>query len=273
MSQFAYQLQIEGDRLSDLVDSLQAAGQYVLTREQAVAALSVSEESVKKAVQRLVAKRRLAVPRRGFYVIVPVEYREPGAPPPSWFIDDLMKFLGQPYYVGLLSAAALHGAAHQQPQEFQVVTNKQLRRVEVGRARIRFFRKLHLERTPTMEVQTETGAMRVSTPEATALDLLRYVEGAGHLGNVATVVAELAEKIDAALLAQAARTEEELTTAQRLGHVLDHVGGAEAASHLAAWIQERKPRFVPLRPDRSVKRARKDARWRVLVNERVEAEI
>ena len=40
-----------------------------------------------------------------------------------------------------------------------------------------------------MEMKTETGAMRVSTPEATALDLLRYLEGAGHLGNVATVLA------------------------------------------------------------------------------------
>jgi len=272
MSQFAYKLQIERNRLSNLVDSLQATGQYMLTRKHALATLGVSDEALKKAVQRLVAKRRLAAPRRGFFVIVPLEYREAGAPPPSWFIDDLMKFLGQPYYVGLLSAAALHGAAHQQPQEFQVVTNKQLRSVDAGRARIRFFRKLHLERTPTMEVQTETGAMRVSTPEATALDLLRYVEGAGHLGNVATVLGELAEKIDAELLAQAAKTEEELTTAQRLGHVLDRVGGAEATSYLAAWIEERRPRFVPLRTDRSVKRARKDARWRVLVNERVEAE-
>ena len=124
-----------------------------------------------------------------------------------------------------------------------------------------------------MEVQTETGAMRISTPEATALDLLRYVEGAGHLGNVATVLAELAEKIDAALLAQAARTERELTTAQRLGHILDQVGGGGATNALAAWLEERKPRFVPLRPDRSVRRARKDARWHVLVNERVEDEI
>jgi hypothetical protein len=121
-------------------------------------------------------------------------------------------------------------------------------------------------------MKTETGTMRVSTPEATALDLLRYVEAAGHLGNVATVLAELAEKIDAGLLAQAAKTEEELTTAQRLGHVLDHVGGSEAAGYLAAWIEERRPRFVPLRPDRSVKRARKDDRWRLLVNEKIEAE-
>ncbi len=135
---------------------------------KAIQELAGHRDLAKKAVQLLVAKRRLAVPRRGFYIIVPMEYREAEAPPPSWFIDDFMKFLGQPYYVGLLSAAALHGAAHQQPQEFHVVTNKQLRRVDAGRARIRFFRKLHIERTPTMEVQTETGGMRVSsTPPST----------------------------------------------------------------------------------------------------------
>ncbi len=258
--------------LSDLVDACQASGRYILTREQALGALGVSDEALKKAVQRLVAKRRLAVPRRGFFVIVPVEYREAGAPPASWFIDELMKSCGQPYYVGLLSAAALHGAAHQQPQEFQVITNEQLRPAVAGRARIRFFRKLHIERTPTMEIKTETGAMRVATPEATALDLLRYLEGAGHLGHVATVLAELAEKMDALRLADLARLEGELSNAQRLGHILDQVGAGEVAAALAAWIAEQRPRFVPLRSDRSARRAARDGRWRVLVNEKVEAE-
>lgn len=272
VSRFAYQQQIKGDKVSDLVDSHQARGQYLLTREEALRALGVSDEALKKAVRRLVAKRRLAVPRRGFFVIVPVEYREAGAPPPSWFIDDLMKFLRQPYYVGLLSAAALHGAAHQQPQEFQIVTNKQLRSTAAGRARIRFFQKIHLERTPTMEVKTETGAMRVATPEATALDLLRYLEAAGHLGNVATVLVELGEKLDAERLALVARIENELPTAQRLGYLLELVGARESASSLAAWIEACRPRFVPLRPDRSVRRAAEDSRWRVLVNEKVEVE-
>src|SRR6266496_3549594 len=103
--------------LSDLVDAFQATGRYVLRRE----------EALKKAARRLAAKGRIAIPRRGFFVIVPIEYRSAGAPPPSWFIDELMRFHGHPYYVGLLSAAALHGAGHQQPQEFQVVTNAQLR--------------------------------------------------------------------------------------------------------------------------------------------------
>jgi predicted transcriptional regulator of viral defense system len=263
---------IQGKTLSELVDSYQATGRYVLTRDQALDALSISDEALKKAVQRLVVKRRLAVPRRGFFTIVPMEYREAGAPPPAWFIDELMRFSGQPYYVGLLSAASLHGAAHHQPQEFQVVTNKQLRPAVAGRARLRFFRKRHMEHVPTMEVKTETGAMRVSTPEATALDLLRYLEGAGHLGNVATVLAELAERMEGQRLVEVAKLDGELSSAQRLGHILDQVGADEIGAPLAAWVASLRPRFVPLRSDRSTRGATKDARWHVLVNEKVEAE-
>jgi len=264
VSPYAYNQHFEGDKLSELVDSYQATGRYVLTREQALGALGVSDEALKKAVQRLVAKRRLAVLRRGFFVIVPMEYREAGAPPPSWFIDELMEFHGQLYYVGLLSAAALHGAAHQQPQEFQVITNEQLRPAVAGRARIRFFQKLHIERTPTIEMKTETGAMRVATPEATALDLLRYLEGAGHLGHVATVLGELAEKIEAERLAEVAKLEGELSNAQRLGHILDQVGAREVAAAPAAWISEQHPRFVPLRSDRSARRAATGDRTRAV---------
>ena len=150
--------------LADLVDATQASGRYVLTREEASAALGISDEALKKSVQRLVAKRRLVVPRRGFFVIVPLEYRQSAAPPPDWYIDALMKSSGRQYYVGLLSAAALHGAAHEQPQEFQVVTDVQLRPLVAGRGRLRFFRKQRLAATPTMDVKTATGLMRVSPP-------------------------------------------------------------------------------------------------------------
>jgi predicted transcriptional regulator of viral defense system len=264
--------QVDRETLSELVDSYQASGRYVLTREQALTALKVSNEALKKSVQRLVAKHRLAVVRRGFFVIVPVEYREAEAPPPTWFIDDLMKFHGQPYYVGLLSAAALHGAAHHQPQEFQVVTNEQVRHAIAGRARIRFLRKRNIKRTPTTEMKTETGTIRVSTPEATALDLLRYLEAAGHLGNVVTVLAGLVDRLDAQRLADVARAEGDISTAQRLGHLLEQVGAGDVGAALAAWIAKRRPRFVPLRSDRAVRRAARDQRWRVLVNEKVEAE-
>jgi len=255
-----------------MVDAYQASARYVLLRQEALADLGSSAEAVKKAVRRLVCKRRLAVPRRGFFVIVPVEYRDAGAPPASWFIDALMKFHRRPYYVGLLSAAALHGAAHEQPQEFQVVTQGQLRPAVAGRARIRFFTKRGVKHTPTVEVKTETGTMRVSTPEATALDVLRYPLGAGHLGNIVTVLSELAERIDPERLADVARSEGELSVAQRLGYLLDQVGAPHVVGSLESFVSKQHPRYVRLRPDRSARGVPKNARWHVLVNEEVETE-
>ncbi len=81
--------------LADLVNDLQGAGRYTFDRTEALAALGTSAVMLKKAVMRLAGKGRLVVPKRGFYVVVPVEYRSAGAPPPSWFIDDLMRHLGK----------------------------------------------------------------------------------------------------------------------------------------------------------------------------------
>jgi predicted transcriptional regulator of viral defense system len=258
--------------LAQLVDDLQAAGRYTFDRTEALTALGTSAVMLKKAVMRLATKGRLVVPKRGFYVIVPVEYRSAGAPPPSWFIDDLMRHLGKGYYVGVLSAAGLYGAAHQQPQEFQVVTKLAARPVVAGRARIRFLGKRHFHRTPTMEMKTETGTMRVSTPEATAIDLLRYAPSAGGLGNVATVLTELAERIDAHPLAEAASADGELVHAQRLGYLLDLVGAGERTEELAKLIESAAPRSTALRPDQPSKGCPVDKRWRVAVNEQVEVD-
>jgi len=67
-------------------------------------------------------------------------------------------------------------------------------------------KKRTLARTPVMPVKTVTGSLRVSTPEATALELLRDVAAAGYLSNVAPVLHELAEACDAGRLVEAAQT-------------------------------------------------------------------
>src|SRR5208283_5940758 len=148
---------IQAQHLSDFVDALQSSGRYTFRRKEALSAMDVSEVALQSAARRLAAKGRICAPRRGFYVIVPIEYREAGAPPPSWFVDDLMKFHGHPYYVGLLSAAALHGAAHQQPQEFQVITSAPLRPIRIGREKIRFFTKKKIAHTPIEKIKGATG--------------------------------------------------------------------------------------------------------------------
>lgn len=254
------------------LDALQADGRYTFTRAEAARALGLSDVAIKNALWRLAKAERLASPRRGFYVIVPPEYRATGSLPAAWFIRDLMGFLERPYYVGLLTAASLHGAAHQAPQEFQVVTDRPLGVVEVGRVRIRFVKKASLARTPTVGVRTPTGEMRVSTPEATAFDLVRYPEHGGGLSNVATVCRELAERLDGTELVRVADIDGEVAYAQRLGYLLDLVGRQELARALAEWIAARAPRVAPLASGQPITGAQRNARWRVAVNEKVDVE-
>ncbi|MBI5510428.1 MAG: type IV toxin-antitoxin system AbiEi family antitoxin [Deltaproteobacteria bacterium] len=256
--------------MSELVDRLQASGRYVLTAREAQRDTGLRRDALQKAARRLVLADRLCSPREGFFVIVPLEYQSAGSPPPAWFVHDLMAFVGQPYYVGLLSAAAIHGAAHQQPQEFQIVTSAPLPMMLAGRARLRFVVKRGVKATPTESRKTDTGAMAVSTPEATALDLVRYPKASGGLGNVATVLSELVERLDGPRLAKVARSEGERATAQRLGYLLDRIGGGGVSGELARWIGKSRARVVPLRPTRVIRGLPKDEKWRVLVNAEVE---
>jgi len=226
----------------------------------------------KNAARRLVLQSRLASPRRGFFVIVPLEYRSMGTPPSSWYIDALMSFHGRPYYVGVLSAAALYGAAHQQPQEFQVVTDKALRPTIGGKSRIRFLYKKRAALSPTVRLKTETGSMVVSTAEATAVDMVLYPQAAGRIGNIVTVFSELAERLDPGRLVEAVVMESDVAAAQRVGLLLERAGAADKTGPLAVWVAAQRPRTIPLRADRDTAGAPKDPRWRVLVNEKIEVD-
>ena len=263
---------VSGRNLSEYADTLQQSGRYSFASTEGREACGLSPVAFKQAARRLVLKSRLASPRRGFFVIVPLEYRSMGAPPPSWYIDALMRFHGRQYYVGLLSAAALHGAAHQQPQEFQVVAGIALRPTVAGKIRLRFLFKRRVPETRTVRLKTETGSMVVSSPEATAVDLILYPQAAGGIGNVVTVFSELAEKLDPDRLLQTVVVGSDVAAAQRVGLLLDRAGARDKTGALAAWVADRRPRTIALRADRGAGGAPKDERWRVLVNEKIEVD-
>jgi predicted transcriptional regulator of viral defense system len=258
--------------LAESVENLQARGRYTFTRVEGLGGEHRSELALEAALRRLKGRHRIVSPRRGFYVLVPPEYRAAGCPPASWFIDDLMRFLDRPYYVGLLSAAAIHGAAHQQPMIFQVVTDRPTRPAGAGRVRIEFHMSRRIEAVPVVQVQTETGTMRVSSAEATALDLVRFARSAGHLSNVATVLAELADKLDPATLAKLAQTYA-VPVGQRLGYLLQRLGQLELAASLARGLESRRRRIVLLAPGEARGEAPADSRWSVVPNAIVEVEV
>lgn len=257
--------------LNQYIEGLQKKGRYTFTREEAIRSCNLTPTAFKFALHRLSLKKKIAQAVREFYVIVPIEYQDAGAPPPTWFIDDLMRFFEHPYYVGLLSAAALHGAAHQQPQEFQVLTDISIRPIRVGNARIAFFKKRTLNETMAQQIKTTTGYMKVSTPETTALDLVRYFKVSGYVSHVATILNELREEMDSMRLLEAAKDGVDLSSIQRLGYLLELVSeNKELTEPLHDWLKNQHPRLVPLLPEKEIDTTTKNARWKLYINEVVE---
>jgi predicted transcriptional regulator of viral defense system len=258
--------------VSVFVDGLQATGTYTFTHADARAELTTSDIAIDNALRRLKKRGRIVAPRRGFYVIVPTEYRTAGSPPPSWFIDDLMRFLDQPYYVGLLSAAAIHGASHQQPMTFQVVTDRPTRQGVAGRSHVTFHMSRQVAETAVARVQTVTGTMVVSTPESTAFDIVRFSAACGGWSNVATVLLELAERLEPEALSAVAQLRK-TPEIQRLGYLLDRTGQPRLADPLLRVLGSKRYRPVALAPDAPGIGADVVSPWRVIPNVEVEIDL
>jgi hypothetical protein len=171
----------------------------------------------------------------------------------------------------VLPAAQYHGAAHQAPQVFQAVVAAPRPEIRCGRVRVAFIVRRNVAEVPTVETNTLRGTLRLSSPEATAFDLVGYPGHGGGLSNVATVLAELAERLDGSKLALESERSP-LPWAQRLGFLLQLVGAADRAGPLAERVALTVKEYVPLACRRPVAGARRDARWKLLVNEQVEAD-
>ena len=228
--------------LSKYVNGLLSAGRTVFTAEEAVRALGIGRGAFLDAAERLQRREALLHPRQGFYVVVPPQYASWGAPPPSWYIDPLMRREGQPYYVGLLKAAELHSATHQAVMEFQVVAGKRLSRIRAGRSLITFYFRKDMEGVAAGVDghKTDTGTMKISSPALTALDLLRYPQASGGIHHVATVLSEFATKIDPARLAALSELLER-PVVQRLGYLLDDLGHDARARPMREALRRRGP--------------------------------
>jgi len=264
--------------LSSYVNSLLSQGRTVFTADDAEAELGVERGAFLDAAGRLQRRQAILRPRQGFYVIVSPQYASWGAPPPSWFIDALMRYEGEPYYVGLLKAAELHGASHQAVMQFQVVTSKRMAEIRAGRSLITFYyrKELGCVSQAIEQRKTDTGSMQVSSPSLTALDILRYPQASGGMDNVATVLSDLGGKVEADQLARLSDVFER-PVVQRLGHLLDRLGYEAATDKMLQNLHSRGSfrwvdldRKEALDPDFAPEPVGRDERWRIVVHRRPE---
>lgn len=214
---------ISNENVAKWIDDLLSRGRNAFPLSEIKESFpSRSEVAIKRALSRLSSKGKIVSVHKGYYVIVSYEYATKGIVPPLLYIDGLMKFLDRPYYVSLLSAAALHGAAHQAPQVFMVTTTfPALRPSTKKNTKIKFIPIKKIPAHLLEQKKTDSGYVQVSSPELTAVDLINYAKHVGGLSRAATVINELSEEIRLDKINEDLASFAETTTLQRLGYIAD----------------------------------------------------
>lgn len=215
---------------------------------------------------------------KGGWIPVPPEFRQAGAPPPLHYIDPLMGHLRHPYYVGFLSAAAIHGAAHHPSMILQVATPARLRDRQIGGSRISFIQRVATDQRATQQSNTPTGRVTVSTSSTTVLDLADSPGRGGGVSNIATVIGDLllSSSLDIESLPVVAAAFP-AAAVQRAGYLLEYMAAetgvetsvTDALDELALMSSRDWASLVPGGP----RDGARDQRWRIVVNAAVEHDL
>jgi len=246
------------------IDQRLALGRVAFPLAELVKQTGLSVTAARKQLLRLGNRVTRVSPRQQFFLIVSPEHRVVGAPPVGWWLHDYFQWMGEPYYLALQSAASSLGSNPQALQETQVMTKIPHRPLEIGRIRVQFFVKRTVEQTPTQRLANAFAPLQVSSPEATAFDLIRYAARIGGIGRAAETITPLLPLVRPPELRRLLKIEGESATAQRLGFILEKL----RAIALAKVVEASLPRalnLVPLVPgSRGI--APEIKPWRILNN-------
>jgi hypothetical protein len=248
------------------VEARMALGRVAFSLEELTEETGLSAIAAKFQLLRLRTKVVRVSPRQPFFLIVGPEHRSMGAPPATWWLQDYFHWLGRPYYLALQSAASSFGSNPQALQVIQVMTNRPCRTIKVGRIQVRFFVKRGIERTPTQQLAGAVAPLLVSTPEATAYDLVRYATSIGGIERAAETIRPLLSLMRSRELKRVLDVENEPAVAQRLGFVIEACRNKSLAKVVRDWLpDELTPvALVPGKGKRDTLALIK--RWRVLNN-------
>lgn len=223
---------------------------------------------------RLKRLRRIQSVHKGFYTVVPVRFKDRGIVPPYNYVGQLMAYLEKPYYISLLSAGVLHGAAHQRPQRLSIITIPPRISFGInGNSQLAWGYRREIPQEFLCRTNSDTGVILYSCAELTAIDLVQYCHLAGGLSVVATVMEELTEKTDFGKYGDRLVKITTLPTLQRIGYLLDVIlDNQKQAESVDGILQpyRKELKYRPLATGRPLDNAEKYPKWKIIANQKVD---
>lgn len=262
-------------KIGNWIEKIQSQGKSAFSLELLSQELpKYTSIGIKRSLSRLSAKGQIISIYKGYYLIIPPQYASKGILPPAIFLDSFMEFLKRPYYLALLNAAAYHGASHQKPQEFFIMTNLPVLRHTLKKGMKLNYISIKVIPEKLLETRkTESGYLKISNPVLTATDLIQFEKRVGGMSRVATVLNELAEVIKPEDFNALLIENTPVTVLQRLGYVLDKIieNKLLADALFEILIQTNAKLFrIPLKASAPIKDFYSDERWKVIVNTDIE---
>jgi predicted transcriptional regulator of viral defense system len=249
-------------------------GLYTFTLDELRQNIAKEPAALRRELDRAIARGEIVSLRRGFFLLIPEERRSSGTLSVYDFIDDLMRFTGHSYYLSLLTAAMLHGSAHQVPMSNFIMTSlPPLRDIRNRWLHLTFPTKSVWPEFGIKQVKGNAGYIPVSSPMLTAIDLFQYQNLSGGFDRCVLILKDLLEAITSEDIENVLQNRPADAIIQRLGFLLETVFEQEILSiPLRKYVANKALHYVPLDKFSPTIRKERDNGWRIDINVSVDLE-
>lgn len=261
--------------VSEYIKQLQSFEEYSFSIEEVIKNASKDSTAVKRELSRLVKKKEVLNLRKGFYLIIPPRYTSSEKLPIQLYAEKLFKYLDRNYYVGLHTAAKIHGASHQQSQrDYLIIETPKLNTVQKRSFDIRFLTTGAWPKSNIEIKKSDAGEYKISSPTLTFMDLIHHHNKIGGINRMLASLEELTEEMHEIDLEELISWYHHKSTLQRAGFLLEELIGENTLTDIIQEKLKQQPYFpVLLSPKKIQKPGAVDNKWKVDVNIKLESDL
>lgn len=259
----------------EYIKYLLSVEEYSFSLEEITEKVSKNSVAIKRELSRLTEKKEIISLRKGFYHIIPPRYSSSEKLPIPLYAEKLFQYLERKYYVGLYSAAKIHGASHQQLQrDYVIIESPKLNDIKKKSFDIHFFTTASWPRYNIQIKKSDAGAYQISSPALTFADLIHYHTKIGGLNRMLATLEELTEEINEHDLSLLASWYNYKSTLQRVGFILEELFGESPFTDIIYEKLNQDPFYpVLLSPKKNQKPGSANNRWKIDVNLKMESDL
>jgi len=261
--------------VADFVNKCLAYEQYAFSWNELIEEVSKTDVALRHEIGRLSRKKEIITLRQGFYLILPPRYRQYGRLPLELYVERLFSYIEKPYYIAFISAAALHGASHQQVQQSYLMTKiPNIRDIKKGNNYLSISATSHWPENNILKRKSDAGLFNISSPALTAIDLIHYQSKMGGLNRILAILEELAESITPEDLKDLLQWYPYISSLQRLGFLFQELQTDQALlDPLQAYFSDKKFFPVLLSSHKDEKPGKSNNPWKVGMNIELDSDL